>query len=219
MRANFQFLVPSTTLGADGIGQNFNVSAPLSLTFVNLSSSTSATISLTDEDGRTQTYTVLAGLSYGPSVSLIRTWAFTGSGATVAAIFTSAETQVPVETLRSMLVSVSGTVNTDVGQGTAPSSQVVLTEPLGTAYDARDRLWNLNYVDAQGVYFTGGTAPASGVWTLTVGGTGSVPAVNGAAFGTTLAADTILTVTLAVKSGSTYAVTGCTVLDGWISVG
>ena len=138
MRANFQFLVPSTTLGADGIGQNFNVSAPLSLTFVNLSSSTSATISLTDEDGRTQTYTVLAGLSYGPSVSLIRTWAFTGSGATVAAIFTSPQTAVSVEALKAMVVSISGTVNTDVGQnsrsfsgGTAGTSGVWTLTVLG----------------------------------------------------------------------------------------
>ena len=86
---NFQFLVPSVTLGANGLSQNFGETRILNLTFVNLSTSVTASIFLTDDNGRTQTYSVPPGLSYGPSASPIRTWDFAGNGATVAAIFTS----------------------------------------------------------------------------------------------------------------------------------
>ena len=219
MSANFQYLVPQTTLTASGLSQNFGIMRWLSLTFVNLSSSVSVVVTLTDENGRAQVYTVGAGLSFGPTVMPIRQWSFAGTGAVVAAIFTSEETLVPVETLRSMLVSVTGTVNTDVGQGTATNSQVVLTEPLGTTYDARARTWNLDDSDAQGTYFTGGAAPISGVWTLTVAGTGETPTINSLTVGSALSVDAMETTTLAVKAGVVYTVSGCTVLDGWVSVG
>ena len=39
--------------------------------------------------------------------------------------------------LATTTATITGTVKTDIGQGTAPVSQVVLTEPLGTSYDAR----------------------------------------------------------------------------------
>jgi hypothetical protein len=39
--------------------------------------------------------------------------------------------------LATTTATITGTVKTDVGQGTAPVSQIVLTEPLGTTYDAR----------------------------------------------------------------------------------
>jgi hypothetical protein len=39
--------------------------------------------------------------------------------------------------LATTTATITGTVKTDIGQGTAPVSQVVLSEPLGTVYDAR----------------------------------------------------------------------------------
>lgn len=183
MSANFQYLVGSTTLTSTGLSQNFGVERQLWVTFVNLSSSASASLTLTDENGRTQTYSVAAGLSFGPASASVRQWEFAGTGATVAAIFTSTPFGVSAEALRSMLVSVSGTVTTNT----------------------------------KGVYFTGGTAPMSGVWTLTVSGTDAVPTVNSLALGGTLATGALLTTTIAVQSGSGYTIASCIVQDGWIS--
>lgn len=221
MTENFQYLVPTTVLGAGGLSLNFGIERELSLTLVNLSSSTAITITLVDGNGRDQVYTVGAGLSYGPSVSTIRSWTISGNGATVAAIFTSAQTQVPVETLRAMVVNVSGTVNTDVGQGTQIAGGTTL-QYGGTLIDPRS-IRSLTSTDAQGALFTGGAAPDSGVWTLTVAGNGGTPNVKIGATtyvlaSAALAVNQIATYTLSVVIGTTYTVGECVVLSGWISV-
>jgi hypothetical protein len=75
--------------------------------------------------------------------------------------------------LASTTATVTGTVKTDIGQGTAPVSQVVLTEPLGTSYDARGRTWTLGSGDTPNRSWTlgSGDVPSRG-WTL---GSGDTP--------------------------------------------
>jgi hypothetical protein len=75
--------------------------------------------------------------------------------------------------LASTTATITGTVQTDIGQGTAPVSQVVLTEPLGTSYDARGRTWTLGSGDTPNRSWTlgSGDVPNRG-WTL---GSGDTP--------------------------------------------
>jgi hypothetical protein len=75
--------------------------------------------------------------------------------------------------LASTTATITGTVQTDIGQGTAPVSQVVLTEPLGTSYDARGRTWTLGSGDVPNRGWTLGSGDTPNrSWTL---GSGDTP--------------------------------------------
>ena len=85
--------------------------------------------------------------------------------------------------------------------------------------DSPGRSWTLSIGDAQGQAFTGGKAPAGGVWYLTVLGTNETPTLNSNNLqASSLATGLLATYQIAVTSGTTYTVSGCTVESGWLSV-
>jgi hypothetical protein len=124
---------PSTPVWGGGVAVTVNLIA--------LASSKNAgtiVISWWGDDGVTHTASVVPGAPVLIKRQSLRELMISGTAGDVITIVLS----WPEETDPSSLVvagpvSITGTVQTDVGQGTATVGQVVLSEPLGTAYDAR----------------------------------------------------------------------------------
>ncbi len=159
---SFSRFIPQTTLGPNGLSDNFDLDRSLYLTLANLGT-VSVTVSVQNSSGVGPTLTVIPGQTLGPLELIVRTWSISGVGGVILGIFTSPPTKVNREALLAMNLNatIPATVKTDVGQGTGPVAQVVLSNPLLTPYDSRDRLWALGATDA----------PDRG-WTL---GSGDVP--------------------------------------------
>ena len=173
--ANFSWPIPQTTLTASGYSVNLNVDRELYLTIANLGSTyggEDVTISASwqDSSGAGQTATVIAGSSFGPSLITVRTFSVSGSGALI--IGTLSSSKVSPESLLASAVNVSGTVKTDVGQGTQASNNTTLNFG-GTPIDPRDRTWTLGASDAPNRGWTLGSTDVPGRgWTL---GSSDVP--------------------------------------------
>ena len=189
--ANFSWLIPQTTLTANGYSVNLNVDRELYLTIANLGptyggGNVTISASWQDSSGAGQTATVIAGSTFGPSLITVRTFSVSGSGALI--IGTLSSSKVSPESLLASAVNVSGTVKTDVGQGTQASNNTTLNFG-GTPIDPRDRTWTLGASDAPNRGWTLGSTDVPGRgwtlgssdvpgrgWTL---GTGDVPVIQG----------------------------------------
>ena len=189
--ANFSWPIPQTTLTASGYSVNLNVDRELYLTIANLGPTygggdVTISASWQDSSGAGQTATVIAGSSFGPSLITVRTFSVSGAGALI--IGTLSSSKVSPESLLASAVNVSGTVKTDVGQGTQASNNTTLNFG-GTPIDPRDRTWTLGASDAPNRGWTLGSTDVPGRgwtlgssdvpgrgWTL---GTGDVPVIQG----------------------------------------
>ena len=188
---NFSWSIPQTTLTASGYSVNLNVDRELYLTIANLGPTygggdVTISASWQDSSGAGQTATVIAGSTFGPSLITVRTFSVSGSGALI--IGTLSSSKVSPESLLASAVNVSGTVKTDVGQGTQASNNTTLNFG-GTPIDPRDRTWTLGSGDIPNRGWTLGSTDVPGRgWTLGSGdtpgrswtlGTGDVPVIQG----------------------------------------
>ena len=213
----FQYLAVATsalpTITLPGSSDTF-------ITFWNGDSVNSFTITATDDNGAYVSIPVSPGAN--SLVKHVRAYQVSVSGTASPISLVVSSSEVSAETLAQLsiaAVSISGTVKTDVGQGSQVAGGTTL-QYGGTLIDPRN-IRDLTASDVQGAIFTGGgVAPISGTWTFTVVGNGGTPTLNTHDLASaTLASGQLATYTVAVVSGTTYTVLGVgSVFSGWISV-
>ena len=135
--ASVAFSIPQTTLGAGGYPiQTLGVAYLLNITVVTSGTGT-ATLTTWDDLGNRTDYEIVGGNSGLYKKVWVAAYTISGNGLTVRAALTW-PTETPPEAIAiSAPVSISGTVNTDVGQGTQKSGNTTLSFG-GTPIDPRD---------------------------------------------------------------------------------
>lgn len=163
----FYLNIPSQTLGAEGYNNSMPYAALCNVTLVSGGGGL-IVITLTDDNGNEREYNLSSGNPVLIKKAYVQTIRLDGSGASVAGVLSWPDEVDPSSIAVSGPVSISGTVKTDVGQG----SQIVGGTTLqygGVAIDPRD-IRPLVSTDVPGRAWALGSGDTLGGTPVTVGG-------------------------------------------------
>jgi hypothetical protein len=134
----FYLNIPSQTLGANGFDTgNLGFGQTVNITLV-ASSANSGTITITiwDQYGQQRPYSLLSGAPVLIKKAVVTRMQLSGSGNAVGGALSWPDEVSPESIVVNAPITISGTVKTDVGQGTQAAGNTTLVAS-GTEYDAR----------------------------------------------------------------------------------